>query len=67
MSLETLVGEHRCVDALPIVAHAHAELIVIVADLDLDPPGVRMPERIPKGFRRNLVNLVTTIGCRSRV
>ena len=43
----------------PIVTHAHAELLVVVADVDFDPPGVRMPEGIPKGFGRNLVNLVT--------
>ena len=59
MSLETLVGEHRRIDPLAIVAHAQSELLVVVADLDLDPPGMRVPEGIPKGFRRNLVDLVT--------
>ena len=59
MSLETLVCEHRRIDPLAIVAHAQSELLVVVADLDLDPPGMRVPEGIPKGFRRNLVDLVT--------
>ena len=59
MSLQTLVGEHRRIDPLAIVAHAQAELFVVVADLDLDPSGMRVPEGIPKGFRSNLVDLVT--------
>ena len=59
MSLQTLVGEHRRIDPLAIVTHAQAELLVVVADLDLDPPGMRVPEGIPKGFRSNLVDLVT--------
>jgi hypothetical protein len=59
VSFETLVGEHLRVDALPIVTHAHAELVVVIADVDLDSPGMRMLEGIPKRFRRNLVNLVT--------
>ena len=59
MSLETLVGEHRRIDPLAIVAHAQAELLVVVADVDLDPSGLRVPERISQRFRRNLVDLVT--------
>ena len=59
VSLETLAREHRRIDPLAIVTHAQAELLVVVADLDLDPPGMRVPEGIPKGFRRNLVDLVT--------
>ena len=59
MSLETLVREHRRIDPLAIVAHAQAELLVVVADVDLDPPGMRVPEGIPKCFRSNLVDLVT--------
>jgi hypothetical protein len=30
-----------------------------LADVDLDPSGMRVPEGIPQGFRRNLVVLVT--------
>ena len=59
VSLETLAGEHRRIDALSIVTHAQSELLVVVADLDLDPPGLRMPEGVPKCFRSNLVDLVT--------
>ena len=59
MSLESLVGEHRRIDPLAIVAHAQSELLVVVANLDLDLPGMSMPEGIAKGFRRNLADLVT--------
>ena len=52
-------GEHRLIDALAVVTHAQSEFLVVVADLDLDPPGLRVPEGIPQGFRGNLVDLVT--------
>ena len=42
-----LVCEHRRIDPA-IVAHAQSELLVVVADLDLDPPGMRVPEGIAK-------------------
>ena len=59
VSLETLIGEHRRIDALAIVTHAQSELLVVVANLGLDLPGLRVPEGIAKGFRSNLVDLVT--------
>ena len=59
MSLEALVGEHLRIDPLTIITHAQAELLGVVADLDLDPAGMRVPEGISKGFRSNLVDLVT--------
>ena len=59
MSLDTLIRKHRRIDALPIVPHPQSEFIVVVTDLDLDPPGLRVPKSIPQGFRRNLVDLVT--------
>ena len=62
MSLEPLVCEHLRIDPLAIVAHAQSELLVVIANLHLDSVGVRVPERIPKGFRRNLVDLVTNDG-----
>jgi hypothetical protein len=39
VSLEPLVGEHLRIDPLAIVAHAQSELLVIVAELDLDNGG----------------------------
>ena len=59
MSLKTLAGEYRRIDPLAIVAHAQSELLVVVANLHLYTPGMRVPEGIPKGFRGNLVDLVT--------
>ena len=59
MALQTLVCKHLRIDALAIVAHAQSELLVVVTNLDLDLPGLRMPEGIAKGLRRNLVDLVT--------
>ena len=59
VSLQTLVCEHRRIDPLAIVTYAQPELIVVVADIDLDAPGMRVPEGIPKSFRGNLVDLVT--------
>ena len=58
VSLQPLVGEHLRIDPLAIVAHAQSELLVVVADLDLDSPGLRMPEGVAQGFRRDLVDLV---------
>ena len=59
MSLTSLGCEHLRIDPLTIVTHAQAELLGVVADLDLDPSGMRVPEGIPKCFRSNLVDLVT--------
>jgi hypothetical protein len=59
VSLTPLVCEHLRIDPLTIVTHAQAELLVVISDLDLDPSGMRVPEGIPKCFRRNLVDLVT--------
>ena len=59
VSFDTLGREHRRIDALAVVPHPQSEFIVVVADLDLDPPGLRVPKRIPQRFRRNLVDLVT--------
>ena len=52
-------GEHRLIDALAVVSHPQSEVIAVVADLDLDPSGLRVPKSIPQRFRRNLVDLVT--------
>jgi hypothetical protein len=44
------------------LCHRHARAIETgrrVADPDLDPSGVRVPERVSKRFRRNLVDVVT--------
>ena len=59
MSLKPLVGEHLRIDPLAIVTHAQTELLGVVTNLDLDPSRMRVPEGIPKGFRSNLVDLVT--------
>ena len=59
VSLDSLGGEHRLIDAFAVVPHPQSEFIAVVTDLDLDPPGLRVPEGIPQGFRRNLVDLVT--------
>ena len=48
MSLDTLGRENRLIDAFAIVPHPQSELIAVVPDLDLDLPGLRVPE----GFRR---------------
>ena len=56
--LEPLVGEHRRIDPLAIVAHAQSELLVVLVDLDFDPRGMCVPKRVAKGLRRDLVDLV---------
>jgi hypothetical protein len=58
VSLQAWAGEHRSIDSLAIVAHAQSKLLVVVTDLDLDLPRVRMPEGVAKSFRCNLVDLV---------
>jgi hypothetical protein len=57
--VNTLPCEHLRTYSLPIVTHAESELLVVVADVDLDPPGMRVAEGIPKCFRSNLVDIVT--------
>jgi hypothetical protein len=47
------------IDALSVVSHPQSEVIAVVTDLDLDPPGLRVTKNIPQRFRRNLVDLVT--------
>src|SRR4029450_13051800 len=59
VSLTPLGCEPRRIDPLTTVTHAQAELLGVVADLGLDPSGMRVPEGIPKCFRSNLVDLVT--------
>ena len=59
VSLDSLRREHLLIDALAIVTDPQAELLVVVADLSLDLPGVGVPERVAQGFRRDLVDLVT--------
>ena len=59
VSLDSLGGEHRLIDALSVVPHPQSEFIAVVTDLDLDPSGLRVPKGIPQRFRRNLVDLVT--------
>ena len=59
VSLQTLGGEHRWIDPLAVVAHTQSEVLVVIADVDLNTSGTRVPERVAKGFRRNLVDLVT--------
>ena len=59
VSLDPVAGEHRRIDPCAIIPHAQLELLVVISDLDLDASGMRMPEGIPKGFRRNLVDFVT--------
>ena len=58
MSFDSVACEHGRIDPPAVITHAQAELLVVVADLDLDPPGVRVPEGIPKRFRGNPVDLV---------
>ena len=48
VSLSTLVGEHRRIDLPAIIAHAQSEFLVVVTALGLDPPGMRLPDGIPK-------------------
>jgi len=42
-----------------IVAHTQAELLVVIADFDLDPLCLRGPQGIPEGFGSNLINFIT--------
>ena len=66
MSLDALAGHHRRIDPLAVVTDAQAELLVVVLDLDLDPPGLRVAEGVPQRFRRYLVDLVTNDWVQSR-
>ena len=59
MSLDSLGGEHRLIDAFSIVPHPQSEFILVVANLDLDQSGLRVTKGIPQRFRRDLVDLVT--------
>src|SRR6185295_20133555 len=59
MPFDTLRGEHHGIDAAAVVSHAQPKLLVIVSELDLDMPGMRVAEGIPERFRGDLVDLVT--------
>ena len=58
MAFDTLGRKDLRIDAFPVVPHPQPEFVVVVADLDLDQPGLRVMERIPQRFRRNLVDFV---------
>src|SRR4029453_5321712 len=53
--LNPVACEHRRIDSPAVITHAQAELLGVVPDLDLHPPGMRGPEGFPQGFRGNLV------------
>ena len=59
MAFDTLGGKDLRIDAFAVVPHPQSEFIVVVTDLDLDQPGLRVTKSIPQRFRRNLVDLVT--------
>jgi hypothetical protein len=62
VSHASLVCQNPRIDPHAIVADAQAEVVVVVTEVDLESCGMRMPKGIPKGFRGNLVNLVTNDG-----
>ena len=59
MSLTALARENRWINSFSVVPHPQSEIIALVTDLDLDPPGLRVPKGIPQGFSGNLVDLIT--------
>ena len=59
VSLDSLGANHRSIDTFAVVPHPQPEFIAVVTDLDLDAPGLRVPEGIPQGFSGNFVDLVT--------
>jgi len=61
VSLETVAGENRRINALPVVPHAQSELIVI-ADFNFYLLRLGVMEGVVERFGSNFVNLVTDDG-----
>ena len=59
VSLAALAGENRWINAFSIVPHTQPELLMVIADFNLDLLCLRVPKGIPECFGSNLINLVT--------
>src|SRR6516162_5548335 len=57
--LTALTRQHRRINACSIVPHAQSELLIVIADFNLDLPCLGMPKSVPQCFGSNLVGLVT--------
>ena len=62
MSLTALVRENRRIDAFSVIPHTQSELLIVVADFNLDLLGLGVPEGIAQRLGGNFVDLVTEDG-----
>jgi hypothetical protein len=62
VSLTALARENCRFNALPIVAHTQSELLLVIADFNLDFPCLRMLKGVSQRLGRNFVNLIAKDG-----
>ena len=62
MSLTALAGENRWINAFSIVPHPQSELLIVIADFNLDLPCLGVAKGIPQRFGSNFVDLVSEDG-----
>ena len=62
VSFTALAGENCWINAFSIVPHTHPELLIVIADFDLDLLCLRVPKGIPQRFGSNLIDLIAEDG-----
>ena len=62
MALPALSRENRCINALSVIPHTQAELLIVIADFDLDLLCVCMKKSVSERFGSNLIHFVAEDG-----
>ena len=57
-----LSRENRCINALSVIPHTQSELLIVIADFDLDLLCVCVKKGVPERFGSNLVHFVAEDG-----
>jgi len=62
VSLNAMTRENRRINAFSVVTHTQSELLLVIADFNLDLPCLGVPKRIPQCFGSNFIHFVTENG-----
>ena len=62
MALPALSRENRCINALSVIPHTQAELLIVIADFDLHLLCVCMKKSVAECFGSNFIHFVTEDG-----
>ena len=62
MPLTVLTGKNGRIDTFSMVPHAQSKLLIVIADFNLNLPGLGVLKRVPQRLSGNPVNFVTKDG-----